>query len=143
MAVSRRAWTCLCAAVNAPTATALPSPSRRRPRCSRCFSPDRQTEAQEALMAIAPDLDSRVRSLLDAEASRSEIGRIDPEGALSEDEAYRLQFLGIDWKVAQGDSVAGLKTGLTSKAKQATMGVHQPIFGHLMASSIVPEGVPV
>ncbi|HLF71585.1 MAG TPA: fumarylacetoacetate hydrolase family protein [Dehalococcoidia bacterium] len=94
-------------------------------------------------MATNIELDPRVRVLLDAEAQRREVDRIDPDGALSEDEAYALQFQAIDFKVAQGDRVVGLKTGLTSKAKQATMGVHQPILGHLLASTVVPEGTPV
>jgi 2-oxo-3-hexenedioate decarboxylase len=87
--------------------------------------------------------DERVDLLLDAEANRREIERIDPEGRLSENDAYRLQFEAIDRKVALGDRVVGLKTGLTSKAKQVTMGVHQPIFGHILASSVVPEGSPI
>lgn len=88
-------------------------------------------------------LDPRVETLLKAEAERREVDRIDPEGALTEDEAYGLQFQGIDYKVLQGDAVVGLKTGLTSVAKQKTMGVHQPIFGHILASSVIPEGVAV
>jgi 2-oxo-3-hexenedioate decarboxylase len=94
-------------------------------------------------MTNSTALDPRVRLLLDAETNRKEVDRIDPDGALSEDEAYRLQFLGIDAKVAGGDVVVGLKTGLTSRAKQETMGVHQPIFGHIMHSSVIPEGAPV
>jgi 2-oxo-3-hexenedioate decarboxylase len=92
---------------------------------------------------VTTQVDERVRILLDAEAERREVERIDPDNALSEDEAYRLQFQGIDAKVAGGDSVIGLKTGLTSRAKQETMGVHQPIFGHLLHSTVVPEGAPV
>jgi 2-oxo-3-hexenedioate decarboxylase len=94
-------------------------------------------------MTTTEKLDPRVAALLAAEASGTEIQRIDPEGALTEDEAYRLQFQAIDHKVAQGDTVIGLKTGLTSRAKQQTMGVYQPIFGHLLASTVVAEGVPV
>ena len=82
-------------------------------------------------MTTHTTLDPRVETLLKAEAGRIEVERIDPDGALSEDEAYRLQFMGIDYKVSQGDVVVGLKTGLTSVAKQKTMGVHQPIFGHI------------
>src|SRR5688500_8720685 len=89
------------------------------------------------------DLDPRVKTLLDAEAERRETGRIDPDGELSEDDAYRLQLQAIDFKIGQGAKIAGLKTGLTSKAKQLTMGVHQPILGHLFESSIVPAGEPV
>ncbi|HLG12761.1 MAG TPA: fumarylacetoacetate hydrolase family protein [Dehalococcoidia bacterium] len=94
-------------------------------------------------MTAAPKLDPRVATLLAAEAERREIERIDPDSKLSEDDAYRLQFEAVAAKVARGDSVIGLKTGLTSQAKQLTMGVHQPIFGHLLASTVVPEGEPV
>jgi 2-oxo-3-hexenedioate decarboxylase len=94
-------------------------------------------------MTTREQLDPRVAALLAAESGRSEIGRIDPDAQLSEDDAYRLQFQAIDHKVAQGDCVIGLKTGLTSRAKQETMGVHQPIFGHILASTVVPEGVPI
>ena len=88
-------------------------------------------------------LDPRVDTLLKAEAERREVERIDPEGALTEDEAYALQFQAIDYKVMRGDTVVGLKTGLTSVVKQKTMGVHQPIFGHILASTMIPEGAPV
>ena len=94
-------------------------------------------------MVISEKLDARVRTLLDAVANRQEVERIDPNGELSEDQAYALQFQLIDAKIAAGDQVIGLKTGLTSKAKQVTMGIDQPIFGHIMASSVVPEGEPV
>ncbi len=94
-------------------------------------------------MTTAPKLDPRVATLLAAEAEHREIERIDPDGKLSEDDAYRLQFEAVAAKVARGETVIGLKTGLTSQAKQATMGVHQPIFGHIFASTVVPEGEPV
>jgi len=94
-------------------------------------------------MVISEQLDARVRILLDAQAERREVERIDPNNELSEEEAYALQFQLIDAKVAAGDRIVGLKTGLTSKAKQVTMGVDKPIFGHIMASSVVPEGEPV
>ena len=92
---------------------------------------------------MTQQLDERVRTLLDAEAQRREVGRIDPDGTLTEDEAYELQFQGVAEKVARGDVVVGLKTGLTSRAKQETMGVHQPIFGHILHSTVIPEGAPV
>jgi 2-keto-4-pentenoate hydratase len=65
------------------------------------------------------------------------IERIDPEGLLSEDDAYALQLQGIDYRVARGDAV-GLKTGLTSRAKQETM-VASLSLGHLMARVWCPK----
>ncbi len=94
-------------------------------------------------MIAGQDLDSRVRILLDAMDQRREVERIDPDGLLTEDDAYALQLQYVDYRIANGDSVVGLKTGLTSRAKQETMGVRQPILGHILASSVVPEGAPV
>ncbi len=94
-------------------------------------------------MTTNDQIDSRVRTLLEAEAERREIDRIDPDAELSEDEAYGLQVEYVDARVAAGDRVVGLKTGLTSRAKQETMGVHQPILGHILDSSVVSEGTPI
>ena len=81
--------------------------------------------------------------LLAAQANGTAIDRIDPDARLSEDEAYQVQFALVEAKLRQGDSVIGLKTGLTSVAKQQAMGVAQPVLGHLLASSLVQEGEPV
>lgn len=88
-------------------------------------------------------LDRRVALLLAAERERREVDRIDPEGTVGEEEAYRLQFAGVAEKLAQGESIVGFKTGLTSRAKQRTMGVSQPILGHMFASAIVANGATV
>jgi 2-oxo-3-hexenedioate decarboxylase len=40
----------------------------------------------------------------------------------------------------RGEPLAGLKMGLTSKAKQEQMGVGEPIWGRLTASMRVPDG---
>ncbi|MDP3659239.1 2-keto-4-pentenoate hydratase [Phenylobacterium sp.] len=85
-------------------------------------------------------MDPRTVTLLAAERERREIDRIDPQGLVGEDEAYRLQFEGIADKLARGEQIVGLKTGLTSKAKQQTMGVLQPILGHLLGSGLVANG---
>lgn len=88
-------------------------------------------------------MDPRTALLLAAERGRYEVDRIDPQGQVGEDEAYRLQFEGVADKLARGETVVGLKTGLTSKAKQKTMGVDQPILGHLLASTVLPNGAVV
>lgn len=94
-------------------------------------------------MEKSDQVDSRVRVLLDAESDRREVERIDPDGKLSEEDAYSLQFQYVNARVAAGDRVVGLKTGLTSRAKQETMGVHTPILGHILDSSVVAEGAPI
>lgn len=88
-------------------------------------------------------LDPRTEILLAAERERREVDRIDPEGLVGENEAYRLQFEAIADKLSRGETIVGLKTGLTSKAKQQTMGVLQPILGHMLASGLAANGATI
>ena len=60
--------------------------------------------------------------------------------ALSVEEAYAIQQAGIDQRVAEGDRVIGYKLGFTSAAKQAAMGIHEPIYGTLLSSMQRPSG---
>ncbi len=59
-------------------------------------------------------------------------------GELSLDEAYAVQDALVAARVAAGDSVAGTKLGLTSKAKQQQMGVDEPAYGWVLGSSVLP-----
>lgn len=88
-------------------------------------------------------MDPRTALLLAAERGRYAVDRIDPDGQLGEDEAYRLQFEGVADRVARGDTVIGLKAGLTSRAKQKTMGVDQPILGQMLGSGLHQSGAQV
>ena len=55
-------------------------------------------------------------------------------GKLSLDEAYRVNLAITERRVALGEKQAGWKVGVTAKAMQEQMGVHQPVFGVLFAS---------
>lgn len=46
-------------------------------------------------------------------------------------DAYKVQKLGIDLRLKDGEKIIGYKMGLTSKAKMEQMGLHTPIFGIL------------
>ncbi len=46
-------------------------------------------------------------------------------------DAYKVQKLGIDLRLKDGEKIIGYKMGLTSKAKMEQMGLHTPIFGVL------------
>jgi 2-keto-4-pentenoate hydratase len=47
------------------------------------------------------------------------------------DDAYAIQQLGIGLREERGARVVGHKVGLSSRAMQQMMGVHEPDFGHL------------
>jgi 2-oxo-3-hexenedioate decarboxylase len=54
--------------------------------------------------------------------------------------AYAIQQALIERRLARGESVVGLKLGLTSKAKMAQMGVDEVIWGQLTDAMRIPAG---
>jgi 2-keto-4-pentenoate hydratase len=62
---------------------------------------------------------------------------------LTVDDAYDIQQVQIQRRVAGGASVIGYKVGLTSAAMQQQMGVYEPDFGHLLSDMLVPADAPV
>lgn len=58
-------------------------------------------------------------------------------------DAYAIQGRLVDLWVARGDRIVGVKAGLTSRAKQEAMGVHEPIYGYLCESMVLAEGEPL
>ena len=62
---------------------------------------------------------------------------------LSIADAYRIQDALIARRLVTGDSLAGAKLGLTSKAKQEQMGVSEPAYGWVTASAVLPERADV
>jgi 2-keto-4-pentenoate hydratase len=56
------------------------------------------------------------------------------KGRLSREQAYRVQLGMLERHVRAGDRHAGWKVGLTAKAMQAQQGVHEPVFGFLLAT---------
>ncbi|MBN9624464.1 MAG: 2-keto-4-pentenoate hydratase, partial [Actinobacteria bacterium] len=48
------------------------------------------------------------------------------------DDAYAVQALGIDRRLAAGAAIVGWKVGLTSEAMQRQLGVDEPDFGPLL-----------
>lgn len=56
------------------------------------------------------------------------------------DDAYAIQYAIRRRKLARGGRLAGLKVGLTSRAKMKQMGVETPIYGFLMDCFDRPDG---
>ena len=55
-------------------------------------------------------------------------------------DAYAIQNVLFDMKLARGERLVGRKIGLTSKAMQQQMGVDQPDYGFLLDTMAVPSG---
>ncbi|MBX6395457.1 MAG: fumarylacetoacetate hydrolase family protein [Alicyclobacillaceae bacterium] len=60
---------------------------------------------------------------------------------LTVEDAYRIQELCIRRALDEGDRLIGWKMGLTSRAKQVSVGVDEPIYGRLLASMELREPV--
>ena len=61
-------------------------------------------------------------------------------GRFDRDTAYRVQLGVLAHHVRAGDRHVGWKVGLTAKAMQIQQGVHEPVFGFLLASGDRPSG---
>ena len=62
---------------------------------------------------------------------------------LSIEDAYHIQDALIAHRLAHGDSLAGAKLGVTSRAKQEQMGIAEPAYGWVPASSVLPARADV
>lgn len=83
--------------------------------------------------------------LFHAEKERREIKRfVDKYPELTIDVAYTIQELLIKRKcLEEKTKVSGWKLGLTSKAKQRMMGVHEPSYGVLLENMKLNPGEPI
>lgn len=89
--------------------------------------------------------DRRIRELAEAlrgaELSREPIPQPSSEHPeLSLEDAYAVQSIGIDGRLADGERIVGRKVGLTSLAMQRQLGVDQPDFGVITDAMVVPNG---
>ena len=63
--------------------------------------------------------------------------------ALDLDTGYAIQDLNLQRRLDRGETLVGVKLGLTSRAKQQRMGVHVPFVAWLTDAMILPVGDPV
>ena len=56
------------------------------------------------------------------------------------DEAYRIQLITVEARLAEGRKVVGKKIGLTSPAIQEMFNVNEPDYGHLFDDMLVYQG---
>lgn len=79
------------------------------------------------------------RYLQRAVDERAEVAGIGAQldGGLSLGDAYAIQDTLLAERMFHGDRLAGAKLGLTSKAKQEQMGVDEPAYGWVPASTVL------
>lgn len=83
-------------------------------------------------MPSRESLDSHARQLFDALRGRRTLAPlIERDPALTIDDAYAISLRTLALRQAEGERVVGKKIGVTSKAVQDMLGVHQPDFGFL------------
>ena len=79
--------------------------------------------------------------LLDGVDDRTEVQAITKQvDELTIDDAYAIQAALLELQLRRGDTLAGAKLGLTSAAKQEQMGVDEPVYGWVLASSVLADG---
>ncbi len=83
----------------------------------------------------------KVKSLADAlftaQETRLPIGPLTEKDAdLTVQEAYGIQMVNIQRRLAGGGRVVGHKIGLTAKAMQDLFGVNEPDYGHLLENMV-------
>ncbi|MGI5500861.1 2-keto-4-pentenoate hydratase [Lentzea sp. CA-135723] len=84
-----------------------------------------------------------------AELLRREDDRVDGDPltdtwpGLDLDTAYAIQDETIRLRLARGETLIGVKLGLTSRAKQQRMNVDSPLVAWLTDAMVLPQGVPV
>lgn len=90
------------------------------------------------------DLAGTAAYLLDREARREAAGGISafwPD--LDVEGAYRIQDEALAQRQARGERLVGVKLGLTSRAKQKTMGIDEPGVAWLTDAMLLPAGAPL
>jgi 2-oxo-3-hexenedioate decarboxylase len=90
----------------------------------------------------AAELAKIARVLDDAQRKAKPIPQLSSKrgGALSLDDAYRVQAAAIALRLKRGEVRSGVKMGLTSRAKAAQMGVFEPVYGRLTDGMLVADG---
>lgn len=79
--------------------------------------------------------------LIEAERTRTAIAPFsDTHPDLDVETAFQAQWMFVEHHLDRGETLMGAKLGLTSRAKQEAMGVHEPSYGWVTSGMIAPRG---
>ncbi|MFG1394259.1 2-keto-4-pentenoate hydratase [Xanthobacter agilis] len=76
----------------------------------------------------------------EAARTATAIPQFTESGPLGVEEAYAIQALSMERRFARGETLAGIKMGLTSRAKMVQVGVAEVIWGRLTNAMRLEEG---
>lgn len=93
-----------------------------------------------ALHFRAMDLTQVAHELHRASRAAKPIPQFNQRRQLTLAEAYEVQRLLVNHRIAEGHALIGLKMGFTSVAKMQQMGVNDLIFGRLTADMLLADG---
>lgn len=83
------------------------------------------------------------KTLADAERDRTELTPFSDSVTFDMDTAYTAQWINVQRKLDAGEALVGAKLGLTSRIKQKTMNVDDPLYGWVTSSMILEHDEPV
>ena len=87
------------------------------------------------------DVEGKARALYEARRNRIAIAPFtDEDPSLGMADGYAVQSELVKLVLADGDRIAGYKAGLTSKPMQTMLGVEQPDYGPVLASTMYKDG---
>jgi 2-keto-4-pentenoate hydratase len=92
-------------------------------------------------MVSIPDPAGKAKALYDARRDRVAIAPFtDADPTLGMADGYAVQSELVKLILADGDRIVGYKAGLTSKPMQTMLGVNQPDYGPVLASTVYGDG---
>ena len=92
-------------------------------------------------MLSTQQIDDAAGRLDEAERTRKQIGQLSLEyPAITVEDAYAIQTVNVERRVASGAVVRGRKVGLTSEPMQRLLGVNEPDFGVLLDDMFTEDG---
>lgn len=95
-------------------------------------------------MLTQSQVEEIAQTLLAAEDGCRQIDQIAlTHPGISTEDAYTVQMALVRRRLANGRVITGKKVALTNPAVQQVLGVHEPVFGHLMSDMFVREGEPI
>jgi 2-keto-4-pentenoate hydratase len=94
----------------------------------------------EAMVGIT-DVEGKAKALYEARRTQVAIAPFtDEDPSLGMADGYAVQSELVKLVLADGDRIVGYKAGLTSKPMQTMLGVDQPDYGPVLASTVYKDG---